>query len=315
MRVLAGAFGGTVGSVCLAIVGDVVPIERRGRAMGILMTAFSVATVFGLPLGLAVAAHAGWHWVFLSIALVGVALFFFAKRTVPSLAGHLSAKPESKWEEMRGILSSKNCLNGLVFSGLVVAAGFLIIPFLSPSLVTNVGVLETQLSLVYFVGGICTFFSSPLVGRASDRWGHVKVFSFMAVLSCVPFLAITQLPAIPLWQVLFCTTFFMVVSGGRMVPTMAILTAVVPSERRGSYMSLATFFQQLCMGIASLIAGKIILSDASGRLVHFERAGYLAVAVTLLSLWMVRRLKAVVHSQTHHKPTVAIESGDVREVI
>lgn len=314
-RALAGAFGGTVGSVCLAIVGDVVPPERRGRAMGILMTSFSVATVFGLPLGLLIAAHAGWHWVFLSLAIVGILIFFFAKKEVPSIAGHLEKVATSKWTEMREILSSSSCLKGLGFSGLVMAAGFLIVPFLSPSLVANVGILESELSLVYFIGGICTFFTSPLIGRASDRWGHVRVFVFIAALSLVPILLITHLPPLPLWEVLMCTTLFMVVSGGRMVPAMAILTSLVPGEKRGSYMSLVTFFQQLCMGLASLIAGKLVLSDSAGRLLHFERTGYVAAFVTLAAIGMALRLKAVVQTGTGHHAAVAVDAGDVREVI
>jgi predicted MFS family arabinose efflux permease len=43
------------------IVGDVIPFERRGRAMGIVMTSFSVSTVVGVPLGLYTAARWGWH--------------------------------------------------------------------------------------------------------------------------------------------------------------------------------------------------------------------------------------------------------------
>jgi predicted MFS family arabinose efflux permease len=40
-RFFAGAFGGVVGAVILAIVGDVIPMERRGAAMGMVMSSFS----------------------------------------------------------------------------------------------------------------------------------------------------------------------------------------------------------------------------------------------------------------------------------
>ena len=51
-RAIAGAFGGVTGAVILAIVGDVIPEYRRGEAMGMVMSAFSVASIFGVPLGL-----------------------------------------------------------------------------------------------------------------------------------------------------------------------------------------------------------------------------------------------------------------------
>src|SRR6185503_13246236 len=42
-RAVAGAFGGVAGAVILAIVGDVIPESRRGAAMGLVMSSFSVA--------------------------------------------------------------------------------------------------------------------------------------------------------------------------------------------------------------------------------------------------------------------------------
>ena len=52
-RCLAGAFGGILGALTLTVVGDVFPEQRRGLATGVLMSAFSVATIVGLPVGLA----------------------------------------------------------------------------------------------------------------------------------------------------------------------------------------------------------------------------------------------------------------------
>src|SRR5581483_4182 len=46
-RFVAGAFGGVTGALILAIVGDVIPEERRGRAMGLIMSSFSVASIVG----------------------------------------------------------------------------------------------------------------------------------------------------------------------------------------------------------------------------------------------------------------------------
>src|SRR3954468_6493689 len=51
-RAVAGAFGGVVGALILAIVGDVVPENRRGAAMGMVMSSFSVAMICGVPVGL-----------------------------------------------------------------------------------------------------------------------------------------------------------------------------------------------------------------------------------------------------------------------
>jgi MFS transporter, DHA1 family, inner membrane transport protein len=44
-RVATGAFGGILGGMAMAIIGDVFPEERRGRATGSLMVGFSLASV------------------------------------------------------------------------------------------------------------------------------------------------------------------------------------------------------------------------------------------------------------------------------
>src|SRR5258708_35877404 len=50
-RVVAGAVGGIMGAVALAIIGDLFHDERRGRATGVLMWGFSLATTLCVPTG------------------------------------------------------------------------------------------------------------------------------------------------------------------------------------------------------------------------------------------------------------------------
>ncbi|MFT5997835.1 MAG: DHA1 family inner membrane transport protein [Neolewinella sp.] len=91
-RSCTGIFGGTLGALVLAIVGDVIPLERRASAMGWVMTAFSVASIVGVPAGIWIAAEYGWNSPF--IVTAGIAAFFvvLAWFFVPPLRGHLDAE-------------------------------------------------------------------------------------------------------------------------------------------------------------------------------------------------------------------------------
>ena len=60
-RIVSGLFSGLIGAQVLSIVADIVPYERRGRAMGWLMGAFSLASVLGVPLSLYLARFINWH--------------------------------------------------------------------------------------------------------------------------------------------------------------------------------------------------------------------------------------------------------------
>ena len=50
-RAVAGAFGGVAGTTVHSIIGDAIPDERRGQATGLVMTAFALSSIVGVPLG------------------------------------------------------------------------------------------------------------------------------------------------------------------------------------------------------------------------------------------------------------------------
>src|SRR4051812_31221662 len=70
-RIATGAFGGLLGGISMAIIGDVFPENRRGRATGSLMTGFALASIAGVPLGLFVGTNYGWHIPFIALAIGG----------------------------------------------------------------------------------------------------------------------------------------------------------------------------------------------------------------------------------------------------
>src|SRR5579871_6954077 len=70
-RIVTGVFGGVIGSIVMAIVADLFPLQVRGRVMGTIQTAFAASQVFGLPLGWELANRWGWHMPFFMILAVG----------------------------------------------------------------------------------------------------------------------------------------------------------------------------------------------------------------------------------------------------
>src|SRR5262249_28932656 len=89
-RVITGAFGGILGGLALAIIGDVFPEERRGRATGALMSAFALASVAGVPFGLYLGTRLGWHAPFLLLAALGGPVLAAGARALPPLREHVS---------------------------------------------------------------------------------------------------------------------------------------------------------------------------------------------------------------------------------
>ncbi len=193
-RTLAGAFGGVLSALCLSIVSDAINPERRGSALGILMTAFSVASILGVPFSLFLANTFNWHAPFLFLGGLSFLLLFVIQVGVPSMREHFAMRTDkSSIHHVVQILRNKSQLLAILFTILIVLGQFAVIPFLSPSMVANVGMSEAQLPLIYLVGGIFSILSSPLIGRAADKFGKRRVFYFGVLASTVPFFLITRL--------------------------------------------------------------------------------------------------------------------------
>ncbi|MDQ3073805.1 MAG: MFS transporter, partial [Bacteroidota bacterium] len=95
-RIVTGIFGGTLSSLTFSVVGDAIPNERRAAAMGIVMASFSVASVAGVPMGLFLATHFGWHSTFVLLGIMSTVVLGLLYFYVPSMRGHLG-HARQKW--------------------------------------------------------------------------------------------------------------------------------------------------------------------------------------------------------------------------
>ncbi|GHB70291.1 MFS transporter [Persicitalea jodogahamensis] len=294
-RVLAGTFGGILGAQVLSIVGDVFAYERRAQAMSIVMTAFSAASVVGVPLGLYIATEYSWHAPFLAVGFLGIGVWLLIWQFVPRLDSHLVSKDQrpNPIAVLTTIIRNPNQLRALWLTTTIMLGHFSIIPYISPYLVSNVGYSESDIYLIYLVGGALTIFSAPLVGKLADRKGKFPVFVTFALLSLIPIYLITHMSPSPLVYVLFVSGMFFIFSNGRLVPTQAMTTSVVLPQNRGGFMAINSSVQLLSQALATYGAGVIIGKTATGQLTHYGTVGFLAMAAIFGSIFIARLVKPV----------------------
>jgi predicted MFS family arabinose efflux permease len=298
-RIVAGAFGGVLGAVIMSIIGDVIPYERRGAAMGAVMTAFALASVIGVPLGLWATTGWGWHAPFVLVALASLPVLVLAIVGIPSMRGHLEHAPPERGllAHYGALLGDRGHLAALVMSTALTLGGFLVIPFMATYMAVNVGLGDHELAWLYLVGGATTIVTARLIGQLADRFGKHRVFVTVALLSLVPVIGLPRLPHLPTAAALAASTTFMVLVSGRFIPASALMTATVPAAQRGSFMSLNSAVQALTCGIATTIAGTIIVRHGEGPLERYDLVGLIAGAATLAAVW----LSAAVHASVDGK--------------
>ena len=290
---MTGAFGGILGGMALAIVGDVFPEHKRGRATGVLMSAFALASVVGVPVGIDLGNRFDWHAPFLVLAGLGLPVLFAALRVLPPLRDHLQHGPHAHpLAKLAETFSQPNHLRAFALVATMMLGGFAVIPYISVYLVSNLGIREADLPVIYVTGGLLTLVGAPIVGRLADRHGKLPVYRVIATISAVLMLLVTNLPRLPLALVAAATGTLMLTNAGRMVAAMAMVTGSVEPSRRGGFMSANSAIQHISTGLGAYLGGQIIVDDKVAHTIrNFDKVGLMAVAATLMSLWLAGRVR------------------------
>jgi predicted MFS family arabinose efflux permease len=302
-RAAAGAFGGLLGASVFAIVGDVIPESRRGAAMGTVMSAFSLAAVAGVPIGLVLANAFGWRTPFLFLSAVSLAILALAPRYLPRLRHHVrQAQQRSALAQLAEVVGHRNHLRAFGLVAALTLSAFAVIPFISPYMVSNVGLTLGDLPLIYLAGGLMTLFTARFIGHLADRHGKRRVFVATALLSLIPILLVTHIAVVPLGAAIAVTTLFMVLVSGRFVAAMALITASVEPRLRGSFMSVHASVQQFGSSVAALGAGFVIGRGADGTLINYGTVGWAAAVATLAAVLIARTLRSAARPRQRRPP-------------
>jgi predicted MFS family arabinose efflux permease len=286
-RVATGAFGGILSGLALTIIADVFPEERRGRATGVLMSAFAVASSVGVPIGIQLGTKLGWNFPFLVLAGLGSVCLVAALGVMPPLRDHLRhAAFAHPLRQLRETFSQRNNLRAFALTVLVMFGGFSVIPYISVSLVGNVGVIQDDLWVVYAAGGILTFIGAPLIGRLADQFGKLPVYRIVALISAGMMLVVTNMPRVSLALAVTAVAALMLTNAGRMVAALSMITSSVESRFRGGLMSANSAMQHLASGLGAAMGGRIVFLTPDRVLHNFYIVGLVSVVATLVSLWL-----------------------------
>lgn len=291
-RLVAGLFGGLIGAQVISIISDLFVYERRGRAMGAVMSAFAIASTIGIPLALYVSNIFTWHAPFIGIASLGFLLIPFIIIYMPAINSHLvpGEKARINLIGFKAVFSDRQHIRALLFTGFIMFGHFVIVPFINPFLEFNLGYSKTMTPLIYLVGGIAAFFSANYLGRISDRVGKMKIFRICLFLSLPMILIITNLVPMPYWIVLILFGAWFTTSTGRSVTSQAMVSNVADIRYRGSFQNFNSSMQQAGTGLASLLAGFIVIEKGNGRIGNYAILGIISVTALLISLWLAQSI-------------------------
>jgi len=297
-RMVTGMFGGVLGSIVMAITTDLFPLESRGRVMGLLQTSFAASQVLGIPVGLFISNLLGWHAPFLMIVVIGLAVGMVIWLRLRPIDAHLKLQTDRRvFEHLKETVTNPNYTLAFALTTLLSLGGFMLMPFGSAFTVNNMGIAMEHLPTIYLVTGLATLIIGPTIGRLSDRYGKFKVFVFGGILSIILVLIYTHMGITPLPIVMLVNVVMFVSIFSRMIPSQALISAIPAPANRGSFMSITSSLQQISGGFASLIAGLIVTTEASGKILNFDVLGYIMCCTLTASMVMMYFVHRKVHER------------------
>lgn len=300
-RIITGVFGGVISSISFAIITDTFRMEVRGRVMGFVQMAFSASQVLGIPIGLYLATKLDWHAPFWMIgtfaAPVGVVIFLKLKPVTAHLHGR---EDKNAFLHLWHTASNPFYLRGFTATVLLATGGFMIMPFSSAFLVNNILIPETSLSLIFFITGLFSIFTGPILGRLSDKLGKYRLFVFGSGLSMLMVFIYTNLTPNPIWVVILTNTILWVGISSRMISSSALTSGVPDIKDRGAYMGINSSMQQFSGGIASFVAGLIVYQPTkTAPLQHYNIVGYITICTMILTVIMMYFIDRQVSEKLH----------------
>jgi predicted MFS family arabinose efflux permease len=300
-RIITGLFGGVIGSISLAIVADLFPLHQRGRAMGFMQMGFGASQVLGIPISLYLANHWGWQSPFLMIVGLAVIIWLGTMVKLRPIAKHLELKSEkTAVKHLWHTIKQRHYRTGFLLTALLSLGGFMMMPWGSAFAVNNLGVSYEQLPILFMVSGIAALFVMPMVGKLSDKIDKVKIFTVAAISMVVIILVYTNLKPVPFPLIMGLNVLMMTAIMSRIVPAMALVSALPKMQDRGAFMSINSSLQQIAGGIAAGVGGLIVVQKTkTSPLLHYNTLGYLITIIIIANIIQMYRVSSLIKSKKH----------------
>lgn len=286
-RVLAGMFGGPAAAIALTLATDATPPERRGKAIAVVMGAFSVSSIAAVPFGLELARLGSWKFPFYTISGLGVLAAILICFFAPSMTGHFSS-PSPKKTELFSLMKDKKQRMALLMMGSAMFSTFLLIPNISAFFQFNRGFPREGLGLLYLVGGLVSLLLIQMGGRLSDRIGSMPV-NIIGTALFVLFTAdgfmhnnITSLVVI--------FVMFMGMACLRNVSATSEASKLSPPHERAAFMSLLSAMQHLGNGLGALVSSAMLTTSIDGNLIGMTQVGFLSILTALIQPFLLAKI-------------------------
>lgn len=294
-RIVTGLFGGVISSIGFAIITDLFVMQQRGRVMGFVQMSFAGSQVLGIPVGLYFANNLGWHSPFIIIVGLSIVVALVILLKMKPINAHLENKSTSTaFQHLTKIFANSGYIKAFGATVLLATGGFMLMPFASAFSVNNLGLKIEELPMLYMFTGIFSMAVGPLAGKLSDKTSKISVFFGGSILTMIVVSIYCNLGITPFWLVLLLNILLFAGVLSRVVPAQALMTAVPEPQDRGAFMSVNSSIQQISGGVASAVAGMIVVQTEGKAIENYNVLGYVVIVSMIITLIMMNNINTFI---------------------
>ncbi|MFB6457230.1 MFS transporter [Chitinophaga sp. Hz27] len=298
-RTITGLFGGVIGSISMAIVTDLFPLEQRGRVIGFAQMGFGASQVLGIPVSLYIANRWGWESPFFMVVILAGLIMNLIIFRLPPVTAHLKMQHDkSIVQHLLHTIKKKDYRVAFTATALLSIGGFMMMPFGSTYAINNLHVTQEQLPILFTASGCASLIIMPLIGKLSDKVDKFGLYTVAACWLMVMVVIYTNITPQPLWILVVINVLMLAGILARMVPATTMVTAIPVMEDRGAFMSINASLQQIAGGVAAVLTGMIVTrKDSFSPLQHYDIVGWVVVAFSLISIVLLGRVSKMVKTK------------------
>lgn len=273
IRIIQGASGGMTTVVAMAAATRLVENEKRGNAIGIILMGLSSSLVLGVPIGTFFSEMFGWKVLFVVIGILSMVPWLIIYRKVPAM------KEEEKvtMGMQLSILKNKTILIALMMTLLYVGGYATLFTYITPFLQATSSLSMTEITLILFLAGICSFIGSKMGGQLADTKGS-KFTIYLGLLLQGGTLLLFTLTGAHLIVLILVLMIFMLATWS-ISPAQQLYLVTLAPRSPDIALSVNTSFIQFGFALGSGLGG-LVISRSSVLVLNW--AGFAAVGIAFL---------------------------------
>jgi MFS transporter, DHA1 family, chloramphenicol resistance protein len=176
-RVIAALANAGFLAVALRTAAELVPADQKGRALAVLLSGTTVATIAGVPGGALLGTLLDWRATFWAISLLCIPAAFGIAMGIPApSAGENTDEPSapSLWTELAQLATVRLALV-MGLGALVNAATFATFAFMAPIVTDTASLGAPWISVALMLFGVGSLIGVTVAGRVSDHRPGVAI--------------------------------------------------------------------------------------------------------------------------------------------